>query len=89
LGYLVVGHAVLLDQVADDLVDLNHSNLAGPFAAGTGRDGFGQYDQRSACQSQCHETADGLSVGGWRRGGWKIRALALRLQSVTWTVWVA
>jgi hypothetical protein len=80
---------ILLDQVADDL---NLAlKLAGPLAAGTGRDGCGQYDQRLACQNPHHETADGWLCGGQSEGGlhWggsEIRVPAPLLQSAAWTV---
>jgi hypothetical protein len=53
---------VRLDQAVDDL------SLAGPFAAGTGRDGFVPCDQQLACQSQHYETAAG-PLRGDRLGG--------------------
>jgi hypothetical protein len=82
---------ILPDQGVNGLGDLIR---ACPFVVGTDRDGFDQYDRRSACQNQHHETADGLwrggrSVGGLQWGGLEIRVPVLLLQSATWTVWVA
>lgn len=46
-----------LDKAGGDLN--RHLKKAGPFAAGTGPDGFGLHDQRLVCQNLHLETADG------------------------------
>jgi hypothetical protein len=53
-------------QVVDVLVD---QNRAGPFAAGTGLDGFGPHAPRLVCQNRHYERADGPSRDGPSGGG--------------------
>jgi hypothetical protein len=74
-------------------------NMAGPFAGGTGLDGFGLHDQRLVCQNLHLEMAAGPRRGdqsgddlNWGAAHWTglwIRAPAPLLQSAIWTVWMA
>jgi hypothetical protein len=85
-------------QISDDpmlhdrvLADLKK---AGPFAAGTGLDGFVLHGQRLVCRNRRHEMAvDPLKGGRSEVGLWwsgsKIRVPVRLLQFATGTVWMA
>ena len=83
----ILDYPMLNDRVLAD------RNMAGPFAGGTGLDGFGLHDQPRVCPNRYHEMAvdplkDARSEGGLAWGGSKIHVQVLRLRSATGTAWV-